>query len=248
MELLLTALAMFGVLCYLRRVPAPFRGQFRLGSLLVPDVGEVRLLARCLYGSGGLITGATNASPTVLTSAGHGLSNGDGIYIANVGGNTNCNGGPFVVNNVAANTFQIASISGTTLTLINGNGAYTSGGSWSLAGVQTSTLKLFKNNITPAEGDTASTYTEATFTGYAAVDLTSQQATANWPAPSTNTGTTSSTYGTAAVFSATSVETEYGYFVIEKTSTIVLWSELFASPIGMVNPSTLTITPALQLA
>lgn len=247
MELLVAALvfAVFGLLCYLRRVPAP---QFRLGSLLVPDVGEVRLLARCLYGSGGLITGATNATPTVITSALHGLSNGDGIYIANVGGNTNCNGGPFVVNNVTTNTFQIASISGTTLTLINGNGAYTSGGSWSLAGVQTSTLKLFKNNITPAEGDVASTYTEATFTGYAAVDLTSAQATANWPAPSTNTGTTSSTYGTAAVFSATSAETEYGYFVIEKTSTIVLWSELFASPIGMVNPSTLTITPALQLS
>lgn len=217
-------------------------------SLLVPDVGEVRMLARNLYGSGGLITGVTNASPAVITSTGHGLSNGCGVNIANVGGTTAVNGSNLVVSAVTANTFQVGTYSNTTtLVPVNGNGAYTSGGSWSLAGVQTYTLKLFKNNITPAESDTAGTYTEATFTGYAAVDLTAAQATANWPAPTTNTGTTSSTYGTNAVFSATSAETEYGYFVIEKTSAIVLWSELFASPIGMVNPSTLTITPKLQL-
>lgn len=216
-------------------------------SLLTPDVGEVRQLARNLFGSGGTITGATNASPTVITSTAHGLPNGSGVFIANVGGNTNCNGGPFVVNNVAANTFEIASITGTTLTLINGNSAYTSGGVWSLAGVQNLTLKLFKNNITPAETDTAGTYTEAAFTGYSAVTLTSEQATALWPAPTTSSGTTSSTYGTPAVFSATSAETEFGYYVVEATSTILMWAEAFASSIGMVNPSTLTITPKLQL-
>ena len=33
-------------------------------------------------------------------------------------------------------------------------------------------LKLFKSNTTPAETDTAATYTEADFTGYAAITLT----------------------------------------------------------------------------
>ena len=31
---------------------------------------------------------------------------------------------------------------------------------------QNQTLKLYKNNITPGETDTAATYTESTFTGY----------------------------------------------------------------------------------
>lgn len=65
------------------------------------------------------VSAATNASPIVVTSNSHGLSNGDTVYIENVGGNTAANGIQTVAG-VTTNTFQL---SGTT-----GNGTYTSGG------------------------------------------------------------------------------------------------------------------------
>ncbi len=69
----------------------------------------------------GSITNATNATPIVVTSAGHGLSNGDIIYIVSVGGNTAANG-IWQVANVAADTFELVGSAG--------SGAYTSGGTW----------------------------------------------------------------------------------------------------------------------
>ena len=68
---------------------------------------------------------ATNASPIVITSNSHGLSNGDTVFIEKVGGNTAANG-IWTVAGVTTNTFQL---SGST-----GNGAYTSGGTISKSG------------------------------------------------------------------------------------------------------------------
>ena len=65
------------------------------------------------------VTGATNASPIVVTTAAHGLSTGDVVTLASVGGNTAANG-TFRVTVVSSTTFQL---DGTT-----GNGTYTSGG------------------------------------------------------------------------------------------------------------------------
>ena len=65
------------------------------------------------------ITGATNASPIVITATSHGFSNGDIVAIQKVGGNTAANN-RWTIANVAANTFEL---SGST-----GNAAYTSGG------------------------------------------------------------------------------------------------------------------------
>jgi hypothetical protein len=62
------------------------------------------------------ITGATNASPIVVTSVAHGYSNGDKVFISGVGGNTAANG-VWIISNVAANTFRLV---GST-----GNGTYT---------------------------------------------------------------------------------------------------------------------------
>jgi len=66
------------------------------------------------------ITGATNATPIVLTCVAHGCSVDDIVYIRDVGGNTAANG-TFVVSVVA---------DADTCTLRNsaGNAAYTSGG------------------------------------------------------------------------------------------------------------------------
>ena len=67
------------------------------------------------------ITGATNASPIVITSTGHLLNTGDTISISGVVGNTAANG-IFTITKVDANSF---SLNGST-----GNGAYSSGGTW----------------------------------------------------------------------------------------------------------------------
>jgi hypothetical protein len=65
------------------------------------------------------ITGATNASPIVITITGHGYITGDQVTISGVLGNDAANG-EFVVTRIDADTF---SLDGST-----GDGAYTSGG------------------------------------------------------------------------------------------------------------------------
>lgn len=71
------------------------------------------------------ITGATNATPIVVTANGHGLSNGDFVSQHGVGGNANANG-HFKVANVTTNTYELTHpVSGAN---IAGSGAYTSGG------------------------------------------------------------------------------------------------------------------------
>jgi len=67
------------------------------------------------------VTGATNASPIVLTSTGHNLVSGDVISVSGVLGNTAANG-IFTVTKVDANSFSLNGSSG--------NGAYVSGGTW----------------------------------------------------------------------------------------------------------------------
>jgi hypothetical protein len=67
------------------------------------------------------VTGATNASPIVVTSTGHSLNTGDAVSISGVAGNTAANG-VFTVTKIDANTF---SLNGST-----GNAAYVSGGTW----------------------------------------------------------------------------------------------------------------------
>lgn len=67
------------------------------------------------------ITGATNASPIVVTAAGHSLKDGNLAKIASVGGNTAANGIWIIASSdPAAGTFA--------LTGSTGNGAYTAGG------------------------------------------------------------------------------------------------------------------------
>lgn len=238
--------------------------------IMVPSAGGVELLKRTLYGRGQAITNATNASPTVITSNSHGLSNGMSVLIGGVGGNTNCNGGPFAVYNIAANTFQIATVATTTtMTAINGNSAYTSGGFWSLSGMENYALKLYSSNTTPAEGDTAGTYTEVSngsgyTTGGQTIISALAQISANvWAVPATvaaggtgawaialGTGSTNvpESTATALSWSFSGNVTFYGYFVVGALSGTIAWSERVANPpINASNGSTLTLTPRLGL-
>jgi hypothetical protein len=72
----------------------------------------------------GNITGATNANPIVITSAAHGLSTGMRVNITGVLGNTAANG-TFTITKLTADTFSVPT---------TGNGAYTSGGQFRVAG------------------------------------------------------------------------------------------------------------------
>ncbi len=74
------------------------------------------------------ITGITAASPPVVTSNAHGLANGDEVYISGVVGMTQVNFKRFLVNNVAANTFELYDFNGVAI-VGAGYTAYSSGGS-----------------------------------------------------------------------------------------------------------------------
>lgn len=228
-------------------------------ALLIPDVGKTELLKRVLFGHTGTITNATNATPIVVTSTGHGLSNGNCVTIKDVGGNTAANG-TFIVGNVAANTFELyTTATGTGGAGVAGSGAYTSGGTWCLDGVESWSLKLYSNNKTPAESDTAGSYTEATFTGYSAKTLASfQSSVTDWTAPALGSPTgawapgaqtqvAESTYIQQS-WSPTSSQTIYGYYVVGITSTVLLFAELFSSSKNLSSGDTLNFTPRFGAA
>lgn len=107
---------------------------------------------------------------------------------------------------------------------------------------QNLSLKLFSNNITPADSDTAGTYTEATFTGYSAITLTG----ASWNAASAG----SIAYSAQQTFTRTSTgvtENIYGYYCVQVTSTTLLYSERDgAAPVAMTNNGdNIKITPTI---
>jgi hypothetical protein len=85
---------------------------------------EIQLLTEYGADSPSLaITAVTKADPAVVTSAGHGLSNGDVVKISGVQGMVELNLGVFIVDNVTTDTFELFDVDST------GYGTYTSGGS-----------------------------------------------------------------------------------------------------------------------
>jgi hypothetical protein len=103
------------------------------------------------------------------------------------------------------------------------------------------TLKLFKNNVTPAEADTTATYTVADFGGY--VDKT--LAGASWNAASTASGTTSKTYAQQTWTCAGSGNTIYGAYYIR--SATLCATDLFATARVIADTDVLNFTPKWQL-
>ncbi len=87
--------------------------------------------------SGGAITSATNATPIVIGSTGHGLNTGTRVTIAGVLGNTAANG-TWVVTVLDGNTFS--------LDTSVGNGVYSGSGTWHTTG-------LYTFSFTPAGAD-----------------------------------------------------------------------------------------------
>ena len=96
------------------------------GSYLVADK-TTNTIALCASGDDKAISGATAASPVVITATAHGYSDGDIIGIFDVLGMTELNGITYKVANKATNTFELTDVNDAA---INGAAftAYTSGG------------------------------------------------------------------------------------------------------------------------
>lgn len=78
-------------------------------------------------GPSGAITGATNATPIVITTSGTAPATGAIVTISGVAGNTAANG-TFRVTNLSPTTYSLQALAGNAN--VAGNGAYTSGGNW----------------------------------------------------------------------------------------------------------------------
>lgn len=84
-------------------------------------------------GTSGTITGITRASPGVITSANHGLVDGNIIGIHDVRGMTQVNNKAYRVKKINNNTFSLQAFStGSAVNTTSGNGysSYSSGGTW----------------------------------------------------------------------------------------------------------------------
>jgi hypothetical protein len=223
-------------------------------SLLIPDVGELQLLKRHLFGNGGAITSSTNATPIVVTTtAAHGLAAGMAITITDHLVNTNANGNFITIATTSGTTITLGTISGLTVSNAVGNGVGAATGFWSLTGMEAGTAKLYKATHTWAETDTAGSVTECDFTNYVAVTLNSKLSTsAGWTNPgsvsptgawSGETLVSESTYPQQSWTCGVTVNTVYGYFVVGATSTTLWWGEQWASSVTLINGAILTWTP-----
>jgi hypothetical protein len=104
-------------------------------------------------------------------------------------------------------------------------------------------LRLFRNDITPAAGSTLASFTEASFLGYFRYDLTR----AGWTVPAIVDGRAVTEWTAAEVkwTAADGPQTLYGYYVIAPATAKVAWAERFTDPRVMEVGSTLQIIPRL---
>ena len=106
------------------------------------------------------------------------------------------------------------------------------------------TLKLYKNDYTPDQSSTGSSFTEADFTSYAAKTLTRT----GWGAATTISNKASATYSAQQSWTCgTTGNTIYGYYIVAATSGKVLWAERFSSARTLANGDVLNLTPSITL-
>ena len=106
--------------------------QFKTSDTYILEFGDQTMRVyreglQVLDGSPKTITAITQASPGVVTSAAHGLSNGDEVFVTGVVGMTELNGRNYIVANVTTDTFTLEDLFGNDIDT-TGFGAYVSGG------------------------------------------------------------------------------------------------------------------------
>lgn len=110
---------------------------------------------------------------------------------------------------------------------------------------QDQTLKLYKSNTTPANTDTAATYTESTFTGYSSKSLTG----ASWTFTAGNPSHADFAQQTFTSSANQTAENAYGYLVIQTTSGKIMWAERFTgAPYVIQNLNdAIQVTPVVTM-
>lgn len=104
-------------------------------------------------------------------------------------------------------------------------------------------IKLFATNVTPAETDTAGTYTEAAGGGYSTkAALTGSSWTFTAGAPSHGDFAQQTYTFTGAL---TTNPTIFGYFMVANTSGTLLWAEAFTSFTPANNGDQILLTPKI---
>lgn len=102
--------------------------------------------------------------------------------------------------------------------------------------------RLFATNVTPAETDTAGSYTEATGGGYAAKTLTGANWTVTGGAPTTASYAQQDYTFTGAL---TTNATIYGYYVTRVTDADLILAETFTSFTPANNGDKILLTPQI---
>lgn len=104
---------------------------------------------------------------------------------------------------------------------------------------ETLILRLFTSNTTPADGDTAGTYTEASGSGYASISLTG----ASWGAASGG----SIAFAQQTFTFTGALGNVYGYYYTQTTSGVLIASERFSDgPYNIANNGDqIKITPTI---
>lgn len=103
-------------------------------------------------------------------------------------------------------------------------------------------LRLYQNNITPGETDTAGTYTEATFTGYSAITLTG----ATWTStPGVNISYPQQTFTSSANQATQNI---YGYYLTQVSSGLLVYAERFSDAPNPItnNNDQILVTPTIS--
>lgn len=103
-------------------------------------------------------------------------------------------------------------------------------------------LRLFSNNITPAETDTAGTYTESAGGGYGALTLTGASWTVTSATPSNAAYAQQVFTFTGALSTNPNV---YGYYYTRASSADLVMSESFTLFTPSNNGDTIKITPQI---
>lgn len=105
-------------------------------------------------------------------------------------------------------------------------------------------LRLFSNNVAPAHGSTAATFTEVVGGGYAALPLTFANWTINTVDPSTAVYNATQIFNFTAPTSAPG--TIYGYYVTRNSDGHLMWAEQFPAaniPFIPISGSKINISP-----
>lgn len=104
-------------------------------------------------------------------------------------------------------------------------------------------LRLYRNDYTPAPGSTLTSFDEATFLGYYRQDLLRS----GWGVPAIVTGRAESEYTEREISwtPAASGQVIYGYYVVAPLTAKVAWAERFVTPLTMGNGQPLIILPKL---